>query len=55
LVLIMRYGLLDDAGQVVRWLDYPPKHGDYITQQVAAKPRATPYQLALARCGYAPF
>lgn len=49
------YGIIDDAGQVVRWVDYPPKHDDYITQQVAAKLRATPYQIALQSVGYALF
>ncbi len=29
-----QYGLLDCFGEVIRWLDYPPAHGRYITRRV---------------------
>lgn len=50
-----KYGILDDAGQVVRWVYHQPSHGDYIISKVASNPRATPYEVALKLVGYAPF
>lgn len=52
---ILRYGILDDEGQVIRWTYDQPQHGDYIRQLIPALQRTTPYQIALARCGEAPF
>jgi len=37
-----QYGQLDDFGAVVRWLDYPPATGRYITRRVPLPARAVP-------------
>lgn len=50
---IKRYGLIDDFGEVIRWLDYQPKHGEYITKVVQVPKRASAYDLAMAACGEA--
>lgn len=30
----LQYGRLDDFGEVIQWLDYPPANGRYITRRV---------------------
>jgi hypothetical protein len=29
----LQYGRLDDFGEVIQWLDYPPATGRYITRR----------------------
>lgn len=50
-----RYGILDDDGQVVRWVADQPTHSAYIVQRTAIEKRATAYELALKQVGEAPF
>jgi hypothetical protein len=38
----LQYGLLDDENRVIRWLDYPPANGRYITRRVLTPARAVP-------------
>jgi hypothetical protein len=38
----LQYGQLDDFDAVVRWLDYPPASGRYITRRVPLPARAVP-------------
>lgn len=38
----LQYGLLDDAGRVVRWLNWVPTSGLYITRRVPVPARAVP-------------
>lgn len=37
-----QYGLLDDFDEVIRWLDWPPINGRYITRRVPLPARAVP-------------
>jgi len=37
-----QYGRLDDFGEVIQWLDYPPANGRYITRRVPLPARAVP-------------
>lgn len=38
----LQYGLLDDENRVIRWLDYPPANGRYITRKLPRKTAARP-------------
>jgi hypothetical protein len=38
----LQYGLLDDENRVIRWLDYPPANGRYITRRVLIPARLIP-------------
>jgi len=38
----LQYGQLDDFDAVVRWLDYPPASGRYITRRAPVPARAVP-------------
>jgi hypothetical protein len=38
----LQYGQLDDFGAVIRWLDYPPATGRYITRRVPVLARQIP-------------
>jgi hypothetical protein len=38
----LQYGRLDDFDAVIRWLDYPPANGRYITRRVPVPARAVP-------------
>lgn len=49
----IRYGILDDFGEVVRWVwDKPSPKYLYITQRIK---RENAYQNAVTAVGYAPF
>ena len=37
-----QYGRLDDFGEVIQWLDYPPVTGRYITRRVPLPARVVP-------------
>lgn len=50
-----RYGILDDEGQVVRWVADQPTHSAYIVQRTAVAKRATAYEIASKLVGEAPF
>lgn len=50
---IKRYGILDDFGEVIRWLDYKPEHGEYLIKVVQVPKRAGAYELAMRACGEA--
>lgn len=38
----LQYGRLDDFGEVIQWLDYPPVNGRYITRRVPLPARIVP-------------
>ena len=38
----LQYGLLEDENRILRWLDYPPATGRYITRRVPVLARAVP-------------
>lgn len=45
----LQYGRLDDFGEVIQWLDYPPANGRYITRRVPLRPVPTIESHGLAR------
>jgi hypothetical protein len=45
----LQYGRLDDFGEVIQWLDYPPANGRYITRRVPLRPAPTIESHGLAR------
>lgn len=52
---MIKYGILDDFNEVIRWIDYKPAHGRYITKRVEVPERVSAYELAMRACGEALF
>ena len=47
------YGILDDFGLVVKWQDYKPVDREFVIKIIPVKPRASLYDIAMAKCGEA--
>ena len=49
---VMKYGILDDEGKVVRWLDYKPCHSQFIVKRI---PRNRKHKIDWDNIEEAPF